>query len=46
MDWYYVLPAIRVSLSPHGRLVVLDRHLDTVPLVEGAPAADSPVLYE
>jgi SAM-dependent methyltransferase len=31
MDWYYVLPAIRVSLSPHGRLVVLDRHLDTVP---------------
>ena len=31
MDWYRVLPAIRAALSPHGRLVVLDRLLDTVP---------------
>jgi SAM-dependent methyltransferase len=31
LDWYRVLPAIRVTLAPHGRLVVLDRRLDTVP---------------
>jgi SAM-dependent methyltransferase len=31
MDWYRVLPAIRASFSPRGRLAVLDRRLDTVP---------------
>ena len=31
MDWYRVLPAIRAALTPRGRLVVLDRRLDTVP---------------
>jgi SAM-dependent methyltransferase len=31
MDWYRVLPAIRAALAPRGRLVVLDRRLDTVP---------------
>jgi hypothetical protein len=32
MDWHRVLPAIRATLSPRGRLaIVLDRRLDTVP---------------
>jgi SAM-dependent methyltransferase len=31
MDWHRILPAIRGSLSPRGRLAVLDRRLDTVP---------------
>jgi SAM-dependent methyltransferase len=32
MDWQRVLPAIRASLSPRGRLaIVLGRRLDTVP---------------
>jgi SAM-dependent methyltransferase len=31
MDWHRVLPVIRAALTPCGRLVVLDRRLDTVP---------------